>query len=152
QTFPEPIAFIEGILSDDGGGWLGGEEKTGKTWWAIEEAASLVLGVKVAGYFNVPQSRRVSFFEEEDSPRRMHRRLPAILRGKGLDPDDESVRTVLNRWFRVCVWSGFSLDNHNVVTELRAHISEFRPEVVYIDCLRKVTLRDLNKAAEASAL
>jgi hypothetical protein len=152
RVYTEPAAFIEDILSDDGGGWLGGEEKTGKTWWAIEEAVSLVLGVPVAGRFSVPQSRRVTIFEEEDSPRRTQRRLRAILRGKGMDPDDTSVCDVLNRWFRICVWSGFSFDNPRLVDELRAHIAEFKPEVVYIDCLRKVTIRDLNKAAEASAL
>ena len=33
---PDPDALIEGVLSDDGGGWLGGEEKLGKSWYAIE--------------------------------------------------------------------------------------------------------------------
>src|SRR5262245_36895020 len=33
-----------------------------------------------------------------------------------------------------------------------AAIADFRPAAVYIDVLRKVTLRDLNKAAEAGAL
>src|SRR5262249_44102886 len=83
RAYPEPVPPLEGILSAAGGGWLGGEEKTGKTWWALEETVSLVLGVKVAGYFNVPQSRRVLILEEEDSPRRTQRRLRAILRGKG---------------------------------------------------------------------
>jgi hypothetical protein len=62
------------------------------------------------------------------------------------------VRRVLNLQLRVCVWSGFSLDNLRVLEELRAHILDFHPEVIYIDCLRKVTLRDLNKAPDASTL
>jgi hypothetical protein len=152
KDYPEPVAFIEGILSDDGGGWLGGEDKTGKTWWAIEEAVCLALGLSVAGRFDVPRARRVTILEEEDSPRRTQHRLRAVLRGKGIDPDDALAREVLNVWLRLSVWSGFSLDNPRLVEELRDHILGFHPEVVYIDCLRKVTLRDLNKAPDASAL
>jgi hypothetical protein len=150
--YGQPEAFIEGILSDDGGGWLGGEEKTNKTWWAIEESASLALGLPVCGRFAVPQRRRVLVLEEEDSPRRTQRRFRAILRGKAIDPDDPAVRADLNAWLRISVWSGFTLDNPALVEQLRAAIAAFAPAVVYIDCLRKVTIRNLNHADEASAL
>jgi len=32
RKFPPAEPYIEGLLSDDGGGWLGGEEKLGKTY------------------------------------------------------------------------------------------------------------------------
>ena len=152
RPYPEPVPLIEGLLSDDGGGWLGGEEKTGKTWWALAEALALVFAKPVAGAFAVPRSRRVTIFEEEDSPRRTQRRLAALLRGMEIDPDDADVRTVLNDWLKIEVWAGFSLDDRGMLAQLRAHVADFRPAVVYIDCLRKVTLRDLNKAAEVSTL
>jgi hypothetical protein len=94
----------------------------------------------------------VTIFEEEDSPRRTQRRVRALVRGKGFDPDDPALRDTLNAWLQICTWSGFTLDSARMVEELRAHIVEFKPEVVYLDCLRKVTLRDLNKATEAGAL
>jgi len=152
QEEPEPVAWVEGILSDDGGGWLGGEEKLGKSWWAIEEAVCLALGLPVCGRFAVPARRRVVLLEEEDSPRRVRRRLRALLRGKGLDPDAPAVRADLNAWLRVSVWSGFTLDNAAMVAEVRGVITDFRPSVVYVDCLRKVTAKNLNHADEASAL
>jgi hypothetical protein len=154
KAYPDPVALIDGLLSDDGGGWLGGEEKTGKTWWALDEALSLALGVPVAGYFAVPRPRRVMLFEEEDSPRRTQRRLRALLRGKGerYDPDDPAIRATLNESMRVCVWAGVTLDDPRMVAELRAQVEEFKPDVVYLDCLRKLSLRDLNKATEAGAL
>jgi AAA domain len=68
QTFPEIEPCIEGILSSDGGGWIGGEEKVGKTFYALEEALSLALGLEVCGPFRVPRRRRVLFIEEEDTP------------------------------------------------------------------------------------
>ena len=152
QSFAEPVPYVEGILSDDGGGWLGGEEKLGKTYYALEEAACLALALPVCGRFTVPTRRRVLFLEEEDPPRRMHRRLRALLRGHGRDPDDPVVRTELNAWFRVSVWAGFTVDDGRMAARLDAALAEFRPAVVYLDALRKLTLRDLNKTPEAAAL
>jgi hypothetical protein len=152
QMFPPVESYIEGILSADGGGWIGGEEKTNKTWWALAEALGLAFGEPVAGHFSVPAPRRVLFIEEEDSPRRTHRRLRALLRGLGYDADDPVIRETRNRQFRIEVWSGFTLDEPAMVARLEATIADFKPEVVYLDVLRKVTLRDLNKAAEAGAL
>jgi AAA domain len=152
QTFPPPAPYIDGLLSDDGGGWIAGEEKLGKTWWAQAEALSLATGETLAGRFKVPEARRVLFIEEEDSPRRTHRRLRALLRGLGYDPDDPIIREALDRQFRIEVWSGFTLDDTAMVARLEAVIADFKPAVAYVDVLRKITLRDLNKASEAGAL
>ena len=152
QRFPEAEPLIEGILSDDGGGWLGGEEKTNKTWWMEAEATSLALAKPLAGRFTVPQRRRALILEEEDSPRRTHRRVRAVLRGHGVDPDDPAVQKDLDAWLRISVWSGFTLDNALLVAQFEAAIKDFKPAVVYIDCLRKVTLKNLNHADEAGAL
>jgi AAA domain len=152
QQFPEAEPLIDGILSDDGGGWLGGEEKTNKTWWMEAEATSLALAKPLAGRFNVPQRRRALILEEEDSPRRTHRRVRAVLRGYGIDPDDPAVQKDLDAWLRISVWSGFTRDNPQLVAQLDAVLKDFQPAVCYMDCLRKVTLKNLNHADEASAL
>ena len=72
REFPAITAYAEGLLSDEGGGWIGGEEKLGKTYYALEEALCLALGLPICGRFTVPIRRRVMFVEEEDSPRRTH--------------------------------------------------------------------------------
>jgi len=89
---------------------------------------------------------------EEDSPRRTHHRLRALLRGHGFDPDDPSLRANLDTWLRIAPWTGFTFDAQDMVDRLKASIAEFQPEICYVDVLRKVTLRDLNKAAEAGEL
>lgn len=152
HTFPDVEPYVEGVLSSEGGGWLGGEEKLGKSFYMLAESAALALGQPVCGRFPVPARRRVLILEEEDSPRRTHRRLRALLRGYDVDPDDPAVRADLDGWLRVAVWSGFSLDSPEWVQELSAEIAGFRPAVVYLDALRKVTVRDLNKADQAGAL
>lgn len=131
---------------------MGGEEKLGKTWYELEEALCIALALPVCGRFRVPTRLRAVVLEEEDSPRRTHRRMRALLRGHGLDPDDPEVRSDLDAWLRLSVWSGFTLDDKAMLSQLDTAIDAFRPAVVYIDCLRKVTQRDLNKASEASAL
>jgi hypothetical protein len=152
QTFPPLEPIVEGLLYTDGGGWIGGEEKLGKSYYAVEEALSIALGLPVCGRFPVPQRRRVFFIEEEDPPRRLHARVNALLRGKGLDPTTPALRAELDGWMRLAVWTGFSFDVPDVVARLAVTCRTFQPAVIYGDVLRKLTLRDLNKSAEAGAL
>lgn len=152
RTFPDEAPLIEGLLTSDGNGWIAGEEKLGKTYFALEEGLALSLGQPVAGRFPVPERRRVLFIEEEDPPRRANVRLRALLRGRGLDPDDVFLGAELNEWFRIDVWSGFSLDSEAWIARLDATCATFRPAIVYLDVLRKLTVKDLNKADQAGAL
>lgn len=152
RDFPPTAPLIEGVLFADGGGWLGGEEKTMKTLYAEAESLGLSLGRPVCGRFRVPTRQRVLFLEEEDSPRRTHMRFRALLRGQDLDPDAPAVQADLNVWFRLEVWSGFTLDDPAWVDRLAATLEGFRPAVCYLDVLRKLTRRDLNKASEAGLL
>src|SRR5262249_38564294 len=107
STDSEPV--IGGLLTEQSCGWIAGEEKLGKTFYAMHEALCVALGERVCGRFNVPKRRRTLFIEEEDSQRRAGRRLRALLRGLGRDPDDPAVRTDLASWFKIDVWTGLSL-------------------------------------------
>lgn len=151
KTFPALEALVEGLLYNDGGGFIGGEEKLGKSYYSIEEALCLGLGAPVCGHFTVPTRRRVLFIEEEDPPRRLHARINALLRGKGYDPTDPVFRAELDLWVQVVVWEGFSFDDRAWVARLDKTCQTFRPEVIYVDAVRKITLRDLNKSTEAGA-
>jgi hypothetical protein len=152
QQFPPLEPIVEGLLYTDGGGWIGGEEKLGKSYFAVEEALCIALGLSVCGRFAVPTRRRVFFIEEEDPPRRLHARVNALLRGHGLDPADPALRAELNAWMRLAVWTGFSFDVPDLVARLEATCRVFRPAVIYGDVLRKLSHRDLNKGSEAAAL
>lgn len=152
QKFPPLEPIVEGLLYTDGGGWIGGEEKLGKSYFAVEEALSIALGLPVCGRFAVPQRRRVVFIEEEDPPRRLHARIHALLRGKDLDPTDPVLLADLDEWMQVAAWTGFSFDTAELVARLDATCRTFQPAVIYGDVLRKLTMRDLNKSPEAGAL
>jgi hypothetical protein len=152
RSFPPIEVYIENVLTAEGSGFIGGEEKLGKTYYALDEALSLAMGVTLCGRFHVPQRRRVLFIEEEDSPRRTRLRLRALARGHGFNPDDEAFRNELSEWARVSVWQGFTLDDPAWLTRLEAELVAFPAAVVYLDVLRKLTVKDLNKAAEASPI
>jgi hypothetical protein len=149
HSFPSMRQLIEGLSSDEGGGWRGGEEKLGKTYYCLHEALCLALGRPVLGRYGVPVRRRVLFVEEEDGPRRTQRRIRALLRGMGLDPDDPALQAELSTWFRLVCWRGFTFDDPGMAACLEAEIAAFKPTVVYIDVLRKVTTLDIDKRGPA---
>src|SRR5215831_376954 len=152
QPLPPTISLVDTVFSSEGGGWIAGEEKLGKTFYALEEGLCLALGLPVCGKFAVPQRRRVLFIEEEDSSQRMQRRMRGLLRGHDRDPDDPALQAELDAWFRLSVWDGVSLDIPASLANLECTIAQFEPHVVYLDALRKLTLRDINKTDQASAI
>lgn len=152
RAFPPIEVYIENVLTAEGSGFIGGEEKLGKTYYALDEALSLAMGVTLCKKFHVPQRRRVLFIEEEDSPRRTRLRLRALARGHGFNPEDHGFQAELSEWARVSVWQGFTLDDPTWLQRLEAELVAFPAAVVYLDVLRKLTVKDLNKAAEASPI
>ncbi len=49
QTFPPPRPLIEGVLSDEGGGFRGGEEKLGKSIEVLDEIICLTFARPSSG-------------------------------------------------------------------------------------------------------
>jgi len=149
---PTPEVLVKGILSSGGSGWIAGPEKTGKSLYALDEALGLTLALPVAGRFEVAIPRRVWFISEEDTLARVQNRIGALLRGRGLDPAAPRVQERIDAGLAVKPWSGFSLDNRGMQEMLRLVCRDWRPAVVYLDVLRKVTSADLNRAAEVNRL
>lgn len=143
KQLPVSVPLIRDLLPAEASGWIAGEEKLGKTLYALEEALCVALGRPVLGKYEVPERQRVLFIEEDDSPHLMKTRIDAFLRGYGFDPNDESVREELNAWFLVSAWSKFSLDDPEWVVSLDRTIEQFKPRVIYIDALFKVTALDI---------
>jgi len=152
REFAPVEVLIENILTGEGPGWIGGEEKLGKSFYALAEGIALATGTPLCRRFRVPVRRRVLFIEEEDSPRRLHGRMRALLRGLGFDLSDADVRADLHEWLRVAVWTGFCLDSKEWMARLDAELAAFPATVVYLDVLRKLTAKDLNKADQAGEL
>ena len=148
-----PLRFlVEGLLVDEGGGFVGGEEKSFKTMLAEHMTLCLALPRPVGGRFAVHERVRVLFVEEEDSLRRTQMRFQKMLRGFGLDPDDPAVQDDLSQWVHLSVWSGADLDSDAWWHTLATEVDTFRPAVAFFDCLSKLTSRNLSKSEEARPL
>jgi len=144
-----PLGFlVEGLLVEEGAGFVAGEEKTGKTLFVEHLLLCLALGLPVGGRFAVPMPVPVAFVEEEDSVRRTRGRFGRMLVGLGLDPEDPALLAQLRERCRISVWSGIDFDRdewwHRFADEFEAR----PPKLVVFDPLSKLTSRDLRKAEE----
>jgi hypothetical protein len=148
---PLPL-LVEGLLTADGSGFIAGEEKVGKTMLALHLAVALALGLPVGARFPASAPVRVLFVEEEDSVRRTRQRLRKLLRGFGLDPDAREVQARLNAHLHIAVWVGLNLDDERGWAQLEAELAPFQPNVLFLDCLSRVTTRDLKRQELAAPL
>jgi len=143
-AFPTPEPVVDVLFPRLANGMIAGEERLGKTLYAMREALGVALGVEVCGY-DVVRSRRVVFIQEEDDPARTQHRLCALLRGMGLGPLDPVVRAPLDQQFMIAVFEGFSLDRPDAVARFVARVRAWAPEIVYIDSVSEVVDAPLGK-------
>ena len=92
KEFPEPVAYIDGLVLE-GLGILGGKPKLGKSWWALRAGLAIASGGVAFGNpnRNVEQAP-VLYLALEDGKKRLQNRL-----GKLLLPDEtwpEALMTV----------------------------------------------------------
>jgi hypothetical protein len=135
------------------GGWIGGEEKLGKSYYAAEESLCIALGIPVCGHFEVPTRRRVLFI----SSRKKIRRDPACANQcsparRRVRPDRSGRARRPRRLDAGGDLARLQLRCARVRRAAGGDLSGVQAKVVYGDVLRKLTLRDLNKSAEAGAL
>jgi hypothetical protein len=121
-----PVGWlVEPVWPADAYGVLAAEQKAGKTWAGLDLIVSVASGTAWMGEFPARRGGVLGFLGE-GGERKMHRRLAAVCRPRGLDLRGLPIRLC----FRVPVLTD---DDHlaAVEAELRAH----RPSLVYLDPL-----------------
>lgn len=88
----EPRWLIRGKWPADAYGVLGAEDKAGKTWAVLDLAASVVTGTPWLGTLPVDVQGPATLFLGEGGERGMVRRLDAIARTRGVDPELDGLR------------------------------------------------------------
>lgn len=76
--YSEPIFVVEKILHE-GATIVASRPKFGKSWLALQIGISVATGVNALGRFCVVRPGRVLYLALEDTPRRIHDRLAALL-------------------------------------------------------------------------
>jgi hypothetical protein len=140
---------------DDSGDWdirdvlprcepaiLAGPPKSGKTWAALDLALSVATGTPwLGGAFENTRREpaRVLVIALEDGQRRLRSRIWELARGRGITPNDATLREHL-AVSREALRLPSKSDERAFVAELRA----WRPAVVLVDNLTRVMVGDQN--------
>lgn len=147
---PDPPSVIENFLPALDHGFLGGEEKLGKSVYMLYEALCLALGLPLFGKYRVDKPHRVLLIVEEDAPVRVYRRAKAILAGMGLDPNEPRVIAGLNE--RLMIAPQCRLQFSDPTRRLETWLKQTRPELVYGDALYTLAGVDIMDTREATYL
>lgn len=80
-----PEWLIKDIIQKGGCGFISGEPKSYKSWFALDMALSVSTGAPFLGYFHVMEPGPVLYIQEEDSGVLVRDRSTKIWRGKSID-------------------------------------------------------------------
>jgi hypothetical protein len=153
EEVPMPDVMVERLWPDKASGLLLGPDKSGKTFYALEEALCLATGHKVLGEFAVPKCRRVLYISEEDTRERLLRRLYSILEGHGsADAAAECRALMATGALTIYVGNQFRLENESQVSKLESVLRDAAIDVLYLDALGKMSKQQLSHDNDAGRL
>lgn len=142
----EPDWMVEQLFTVASNGWIGAEPKVGKSWAGLELSYSLSTGDPFLGRFAIPERRKVLYIQEEDSKRRVRRRLGQIIRGNPMRSRPEDA------YFRYAIREGFRIDNPVWIEILRRDILGFGPDVILLDVFNRLHGKNENDQQEMTEI
>jgi AAA domain len=145
--------MVERLWPDKASGLLLGPDKSGKTFYALEEAICLASRQKVLGVFAVPTPRRVLYISEEDTHARLQRRVYDILEVHGsADPVAECKALMATGALTIYIGNQIRLDDESHMTKLEGVLRDAAIDVLYLDALGKMTKQQISHDHDAGRL
>ncbi len=136
--------IIEGIIAQGDRVVLYGEFGSMKSWLLLDMGIHIAAGQCWLNEFNVPEPKRVLFIDEEMNVRTLHRRIRRL--GDGMDIQTENIP------FMAMSQVGVTFDEGGANSLLDAlRRSNFDPDIVIIETLRRVMRGSENEAEAVSA-
>jgi DNA-binding transcriptional ArsR family regulator len=130
-TQPErPRALIDRLIARGTGGWIGGSPKLGKSAAALDLLIAAALGDPWLGEFAIPEPVTAVFVEEEDPEWRVHERLTAFCRGRGLDAPPQRLHVLIR--------AGLKIDDEAAMLEFERELQDLGAELVVWDVFRRL--------------
>jgi hypothetical protein len=136
--------LIEGLWTEQGVGFLGGNPKSCKTWLSLDIALSVATQTKALGHHAATTSGPVLLFAAEDAPAMVRARLLGMAAQRGIALTEVPIHLVLTN--RLC------LEAVADQGRLSATIARLRPRLVVLDPFVRLTRIDENSALEVSAV
>lgn len=134
--------LIDGILPRGSVGFIAGKRGDFKTFMALVMAFCLATGKPLFNKF-VTEKIKVLYIDEENGLTLLKDRSEMIK--KGLDLGDDNDVAYLS-------FQNFKIEKEEWRAKLESFIQEWKPGVIIIDSLRRVTNLDENAASEVSVL
>lgn len=129
NSLPQPTQWlIRGVLPADCCAVVGAEQKTGKTWLALELALALASGGMAFDAWQAAITGKTLIYSPEGGYNAMKRRLWAMCWGNNLNPVDMGQQIRL-------LPGPIHVDNPIDRARLKATVAEFQPHLLILDPL-----------------
>lgn len=138
-----PDFLVEGVLARSTTTIIGGVPKMGKSFLTMDLALEMARGGKWLNLFPCVRSR-VLYFDEENAAPLLGYRVKALLRGKGYTPDASQLQFVVGQ--RINFSSAASVE------KVKQKLHTFKPDVVIVDSLIRVSNADENSSRDMAAV
>lgn len=145
EAAPVEMAWlVESVWSHLAVGFLAGQPKCAKTWFALDLAISVASGTPCLGRFAVTQPGPALVFLAEDALPRVRDRIAAICASRNISLDGLDLHVITAPCLR--------LDDTSDQARLAATVAAIKPRILVLDPLVRLWTGDENSSAEVSAL
>jgi hypothetical protein len=110
--FPPDAWLVDGLIEDIQLGMIAGEPGVQKSWLALYLALCVALGEPLFGVYYIPERRPVVYIQEENSAKKLNRRISRLLQWMGRDRED------IRGWFTLITNQSFRIDKPEVMQRL----------------------------------
>jgi hypothetical protein len=110
--FPPDAWLVDGLIEDIQLGMIAGEPGVQKSWLALYLALCVALGEPLFGVYYIPERRPVVYIQEENSAKKLNRRISRLLQWMGRDKED------IRGWFTLITNQSFRIDKPEVMQRL----------------------------------
>jgi len=133
---------VDGLIAKGDRVLVYGEPGSLKSWLMLDLGLHIAAGRSWLGHFEIPESKKVLYVDEEMSPRTLIRRVKRLIEGADLEMDPLP--------FKALSFCGVRFTDDSVGTTLLAGLATngFSPEVVFIETMRRVLDGSENNADE----
>ena len=126
--FPPDAWLVDGLIEDVQLGMIAGEPGVQKSWLSLYLALCVALGEPFFGTYYIEERKPVVYIQEENSPKKLNRRIARLLKWMGYTKDD------IRGWFTLITNQSFRIDKPEVMQKLADEVlTPKQPALVIFD-------------------
>jgi hypothetical protein len=110
--FPDDAWLVDGLIEDVQLGMIAGEPGVQKSWLSLYLALCVALGEPFFGNYYIAERKPVVYIQEENSAKKLNRRISRLLQWMGYSRDD------IRGWFTLITNQSFRIDKPEVMQRL----------------------------------